>query len=554
MDATEQFVQVRNSMRPPMKGAREVGKTNPAELVEVTVRVRRRTSHDAVARAVHEAAGPLGERRTMGRDEYEKAHGADPDDLKKVVEYATRHGLTVLDSSAARRSVHLLGTAQAMARAFHVDLRTYQHNNMTYRGHPDHVHVPKDLADVVEAVVGFDNRPYARPHYRIGQVRAGRLAPHAGAAPDFTPTQLAQAYNFPDADGTGQVIGIIELSAPAGSGYRVAELQQYFKSIGLAEMPTVQAVSIAHGQNHPGTDPNDPNCADGEVMLDIEVAGAIAPGAKIFVYFAPNTQQGFLRAINGAVHDDANKPTVISLSWGGAENPDDQTTDQINQILQDAAALGVTFCVASGDSGSRDNPNDADHAAVDFPASSPYALACGGTMLKASGATIADEEVWFHDGGGSGGGVSRIFPVPPYQNDAGVPSAVNPPGNPGRGVPDVCGDADPATGYRILVDGQSMTIGGTSAVAPLWAGLVARLNQKLGKPAGFLNPLLYQNPGALNDITKGTNGDYHAGKGWDPCTGLGSPNGAKLLQALQAPAPKAVAAAPAGEPAMAAGS
>jgi kumamolisin len=554
MEASEQFVQVRNSMRQPMKGARELGKTNPSELVEVTVRVRRRTSHDAVAMAVSEAARPLGERRTMSRDEYEKAHGADPADLKKVEEYATGSGLTVLDSSAARRSVHLLGTAQAMARAFNVDLRTYQHDGTIYRGHTDHVHVPQDLADVVEAVVGLDNRPYARPHYRLGAKHEGALTAHAGAAPDFTPTQLAQLYNFPDADGTGQVIGIIELSAPAGSGYRVAELQQYFQSIGLTKMPAVQAVSVAHGQNHPGTNPNDPNCADGEVMLDIEVAGAVAPGAKIVVYFAPNTAQGFLRVINAAVHDSVNKPSVISLSWGGAESADDQTTNQINQILQDAAALGVTFCVASGDSGSRDNPNDPDHAAVDFPASSPYALACGGTMLKASGTTIADEEVWFHDGGGSGGGVSRVFPMPSYQQKAGVPSAVNPPGGPGRGVPDICGDADPATGYRILVDKVHMTIGGTSAVAPLWAGLVARLNQKLGKPVGFLNPILYQNPGALNDITKGNNGDYHAGPGWDPCTGLGSPNGAKLLQVLQAPAPKAVAAAPAPEPAMAAGS
>ena len=109
---------------------------------------------------------------------------------------------------------------------------------------------------------------------------------------------------------------------------------------------------------------------------------------------------------------------------------------------------------------------------------------------------------------------------------------MNPAGPVGRGVPDVSGDADPNTGYNILVDGKAMPIGGTSAVAPLWAGLVTLLNQKLGKPVGFLNPILYANPGALNDITQGSNGDYNAGPGWDPCTGLGSPNGMKLLAVL----------------------
>jgi kumamolisin len=202
---------------------------------------------------------------------------------------------------------------------------------------------------------------------------------------------------------------------------------------------------------------------------------------------------------------------------------------QLDQVLQDAAALGVTFCVASGDSGSRDNPNDPDHASVDFPASSPFALACGGTTLQVSGNVVTEEVVWQDH---SGGGVSRIFDLPTYQVNAGIPAAVNPVGPVRRGVPDVAGDADPATGYKILADGQSLTIGGTSAVAPLWAGLIARVNQKLGKPVGFINTTLYNNAGALNDITSGSNIDYQATTGWDACTGLGSPNGAALLRAL----------------------
>jgi kumamolisin len=289
------------------------------------------------------------------------------------------------------------------------------------------------------------------------------------------------------------------------------------------------AVSVDGARNKPGTNPSDPQNADGEVLLDIEVVGAIAPKAKIVVYFAPNTAQGFVDVINRAVHDSDNKPSVISLSWGSAENPNDATTSQINQILQAAAAMGVTFCVASGDSGSRDNPRDPNHASVDFPASSPYALGCGGTHLEVSGTAISNEVVWEQ---ASGGGVSRIFPMPIYQEHANIPPAVNPAGPVMRGVPDVSGDADPSTGYQILVDGQHLTFGGTSAVAPLWAGLVARLNQKLGHPVGFLNPILYQHPEAFHDITSGSNIDYQAGKGWDPCTGMGSPIGAKILGVL----------------------
>ena len=234
--------------------------------------------------------------------------------------------------------------------------------------------------------------------------------------------------------------------------------------------------------------------------------------------------------IDKAVHDDVHNPSVITLSWGGAEDPNDPTVQQIDQILHSAASLGVTFCVASGDSGSRDDPNDSGHAAVDFPASSPYALACGGTRLTVSGDSIASEVVWE---GASGGGVSRIFGLPDYQADAGVPHAKNPQGPIRRGVPDVAGDADPQTGYRILVDGKRLTFGGTSAVAPLWAALVARLNQKLEHKVGHLNPVLYAHHDDFLDIISGGNVDYHAAAGWDPCTGLGSPDGEKIFETLK---------------------
>jgi kumamolisin len=212
-----------------------------------------------------------------------------------------------------------------------------------------------------------------------------------------------------------------------------------------------------------------------------------------------------------------------------------------DQALQTAAALGVTVCCASGDNGSGDGVGDGE-AHVDFPASSPFALGCGGTKLTASGNTISSEVVWNESSdSATGGGVSDFFPVPDYQNAISIPSA-NQGGHKGRGVPDVGGDADPATGYQVRVDGQEFVIGGTSAVAPLWAGLIALMNQKLGHPVGFLNPLLYgslSGNGSFQDITKGSNGAYTSKSGWDACTGWGSPNGKDLLSALGGSTPVA---------------
>jgi kumamolisin len=318
-------------------------------------------------------------------------------------------------------------------------------------------------------------------------------------------------------------VALIEL----GGGFRPADLDTYFKGLGVAS-PTVTAVSVDHAQNAPTGDASGP---DGEVMLDIEVVGAIAPQAKIAVYFAPNTDAGFLDAITTAIHDTTNKPSVISISWGGPESGwTAQAMTAMDQAFQAAATLGITVCIASGDNGSSDGVNDgADH--VDFPASSSFALACGGTSLRASSSAINSETVWNDgaNGGASGGGISGFFAKPVWQASL---SAVDAQGKSvaltRRGVPDVAGNADPQTGYEVRVDGTASVIGGTSAVAPLWAALIARVNQLSGKPAGFLNPQLYQNPKALRDITSGNNGDFAAAAGWDACTGLGSPNGAAL--------------------------
>jgi kumamolisin len=285
--------------------------------------------------------------------------------------------------------------------------------------------------------------------------------------------------------------------------------------------------------NTPSGNPDGP---DGEVLLDIEVAAAVAPGAKIVVYFTSNTSKGFLDAITQAVHDTVNKPSVISISWGGPEsNWTTQAFEQFDQAFQAAATLGISITLAAGDNGSSDGVDDGQ-AHVDFPASSPNVLTCGGTRLNATSTEISSEVVWNEgDQGATGGGISDQFPVPDYQDNAGIPPSANPTKNVGRGVPDVAGDADPATGYVVRVDGQETVIGGTSAVAPLWAGLIARLNQGLGKSVGFLNPTLYGLPSSSNvfrDVTSGNNGAYSAGPGWDACSGLGVADGTKLLQVL----------------------
>jgi kumamolisin len=495
-----------------------IGEVDTGAEIDVTVYVRPRSEVDWVDA---EAARPPGQRRVLERDQWAAAHGAADEDLAAVQSFAKDAGLTVTEVDGARRAVRLHGTVQAVADAFGATLEGHFEapgGAGTYRARTGSLTVPAALNGVVLGVFGIDDRPQARP-----QVRR-TLKPAASTS--FTPIQVADAYQFPaGTTGQGQSVGILEL----GGGFAQADLTTYFQGLGLTA-PSVTAVSVDGGANSPGTDTN----ADGEVMLDIEVVGAVAPEATIAVYFAPNTDQGFIDAVSTAVHDTTHKPSVISISWGESEDAwSAQARTQMEQVLTEAGALGITVTVASGDNGSTDSVTDGQQH-VDFPASAPHALACGGTSLHLSGSTISSETVWNDPNDGStGGGVSRQFPLPSYQANAKIPGNADT-GSPGRGVPDLAGDADPQTGYRIRVDGADETIGGTSAVAPLVAGLVARLNQKLGAPLGFAQPALYQQLGtsAFRDITSGTNGSYQAGPGWDACTGLGSPDGTALAAAL----------------------
>jgi kumamolisin len=462
----------------------------------------------------------------LSREEYRAAHGADAADVQAVRQFAADHGLSVGDVDLARRSMELSGPVGAIASAFEATVALYRSpSGEPYRGRVGGLTLPAELDGIVTGVFGIDERPQAQPHFRF---RSGAsLAPQST---QYSPPQVAAAYSFPNGlTGSGQSVAIIEL----GGGFREDDLSDYFSSLGIA-LPAVHAVSVLKGENRPGK----PDGPDGEVMLDIEVFGSIAPGANISVYFAPNTDQGFIDAVTTAVHDTTNRPSVISISWGSAESTwTAQAMQQMEQAFVAAAAMGVTVTVAAGDNGSGDGVNDG-LAHVDFPASAPHALACGGTSLQLSTTGQIITETTWNDGtggGAGGGGVSVVFPVPRYQQNANIPQSANPGGTTGRGVPDIAGDADPDTGYKVRVDGEAMTVGGTSAVAPLWAGLIALLNQSLGQPVGFLQPFLYSSAGmaALHEITSGSNGAYSAHAGWNACTGLGSPDGTDLLTALK---------------------
>jgi len=553
MNAGQKQVRLAGSTKHKLPDAEVVGEVPSAEF-RVTVTVRRRNELPSIEAQSKQKPG---DRTYMTREEHAAKHGADPADIAKVEAFAKENGLRVGDTNPSQRTVTLSGTAPAYSKAFGVELKMYNAGDVAYRGREGDILIPENLQGIITSVTGLDNRPFAKPHYRIrrGSARAAGAArttaetsASAASIPSgFTPLQLASLYNFPkNLDGTGQTIAILEL----GGGFHPQELTTYFQSLGIAKPPSVTAASYPNGgMNDPGTNALDPNNPDVEVMLDIEVSGAIAPGAKIVVYFAPDaSDQSFLGVMNAIITDAVNKPNIVSISWGGPEeSATTQFQNEFDQLVQSAAHLGITVCVAAGDNGSADfaadDPNWDKKAHVDFPASDPFVLACGGTQLTSSSGTISKEVVW-DDGtnDGTGGGVSRVFALPSYQQSAGVPKAADPAGPVMRGIPDVAGDAAPASGYRILCDGTSFPdpsqglppVGGTSAVAPLWAGLIARINQGLNKPAGFLNPLLYAAPAnaTFRDITQGTNGDYKADRGWDACTGLGTPNGQNLLQAL----------------------
>jgi len=544
------MVSVPGTERQAAKDAQIVGAADPEHRIQVTVYLRR-SPKAALAPSLKalETALPK-DRKYLNDAEVEATYGADPDDLAKVEAFAKAHGIVVLESHRARRSVLLSGTVAQFNEAFGVEMKQYEMPSGHYRGREGLVQVPSDLAGIVEAVFGLDDRPFGSPHaHRTKKPRAVT----GDGLPDNTyfPPELARVYNFPsEFDGTGECIGIFVFN-DQGGGYSLQALKKYFGHLLVPPVKLPQIVNVVvHGQGNdphfvpPDQQRNSPDVSV-EVMLDLQVAGSVAPGAKIVMYFTQFTKQGWVDAISRAVHDTTNNPSVLSISYGNPEDdsqglfPTPDLVKTISDTFETAKAKGITICVSSGDNGSTDGDEDGNPH-VDFPASSPNVLGCGGTHLESSNGVRTSETVWNNDeandgvNGASGGGFSTIFPIPDYQQAAGIPSP-----NGMRGVPDVSGLADPETGVQVADVRGNLDVrfptGGTSATAPLWAALIARINQGLGARVGFLNQLLYTKfaQGVLFDVTVGDNGDFQAGPGWDACTGLGSPDGRKLFNALQ---------------------
>lgn len=517
-------VDVKGSERKAVEGGRDLGALAEGSRIEVTLRLRRKVS-GSLSDRLDDLGRPQGSAAHLSREEFAAELGASEADIERVEAFAAEHALDVVESHAGGRTVVLGGTVRDVSDAFGVALRQRLVAGRVHRVREGAVQIPEALADVVVAVLGLDDRPVARPMLHRGGVR-----PRASATPGgYFPEALAKPYGFPEGlTGAGQTVAVIEL----GGGYHLAEMRRYFRSRGLPT-PRITSVGVRGAHNRPE---GDLGGDDGEVVLDVQVLGALAPGASIVVYFAPNTDDGFLAAILAAVHDKRRRPSVVSISWGGPESSwTAQSLRAFDEAFQEAALMGVTVCAAAGDNGSSDGASDG-RAHVDFPASSPYVVACGGTRLQ------GDVETVWNNGPNSatGGGVSSVFPRPAWQSSASVPMALDPPGFAGRALPDVAANADPETGYRIAGDGVESVIGGTSAVAPLMAALVARFNEHLSRSRpqgqgtlGLPHPALYRQPaGSFRDIVKGNNGAFSARPGWDACTGLGSPIGTCLLQNL----------------------
>jgi len=546
MAAISNFVALKGSVHPHPKNHKKIGPAKGSEELTVTLMLRRKPSGSKRPQIVDRTAP------RPSREDFVGARGADKGELKQVVDFAEAAGLKVMEQDEARRSVVVRGTVSAVEKAFAVQLNDYQYDRGKYRSHDDPVKVPSSIADCVEAVIGLTDRPVRAQHFSTA--RRSNPADPPNTKP-LTPQMIATLYGFPPGDGSGQTIGLYEMETNGGpAGYSESDIAATMAALGGLPFPTIIDVSV-DGVSNSGQ-------SDGETGLDITVAAAIAPKATIAVYFTGAQTQNIIHALQSMIHPVAGQPipSVISISYGwgpddpGADSFSDSEFKQISGLFEDAATNKITVFVSSGDSGAK--IEDSRQAQTSYPASDPGVTACGGTTIGNVNGSSFDEYVWNDNGaagpGATGGGVSARFPVPSYQNGVDVPTR-NGTGQHGRGVPDIAGNASENSGYLQVINGSSpQSVGGTSAVAPLYAGLIARINANLGFSVGYLNETLYASPASIfRDVAAppgpannsfGQVAGYPAGQGWDANTGFGSVQGKALEDALKATPPVAQAA------------
>lgn len=491
----------------------------------------------------------------LSYDVWSDQYSAAPHDLNQVEIALEAYGLQIIKSDPAHRVIIAAGRPAQFEVLFQTSFHYAPHIDGNYYHYMEESNIvlPDEIKGLVVGILGHDTRQRHRRHNTFSTQLEKQYKD------SVTPSEVAKAYNFPTTSlGEGQTIAILEL----GGGYQTKALQHYFSEMGIESIPNIRRFTVDGAQNNTSAP------ATEEIYLDIEIIASIARKADIQVWFT-NEKLGIKGIVDGIQqiisHNSHNIGNlVISYSWGGPEisphGAPSYSLTPINEALKDAASMGVTICASAGDHGSNCGfqkmnghpPYDPKLAYVESFASNPHALACGGTTLHLNDdSTIKSEVVW-NDGNnwGTGGGVSAVYAVPAYQSGAGLdPKTINDGHAAGRGVPDVCGNADPKTGYLVSQPAlfgtqQIRPVGGTSAVAPLWAALIAIMNgtvqKELKRPIGFINPLLYKlERSAFNDITEGNNGTYEnkgyeAAEGWDQCTGLGSPNGTEILNQILA--------------------
>lgn len=522
-----------DSARPAKASAQRLRNAEPGSRVEVTINVRTRGVPDANHLP----------QQTLTPEQFAAQYGATEDDIQKVRTVLESYGIKVDGVSQATGSIRASGTVAQMESAFRPNLGIYHSADQgEYRGREGPLSIPAELNGIVTAVLGLDQRRVAR---RRHVAAATHLKPLSSA-------DLEKRYSFPPGAAENQHIGVAEF----GGGVFPDEVSKFCQKQGRP-VPTVQVVPVnlqaltpAQISQMPPQQQKDAVDVSIEVMMDIEIIAGLCSGAKISVYFATFDQKGWVDLLDRVIAD---RPVTLSVSWGAPEDSPDWSTaarNAINSRLAAAAAQGITICISSGDDGSGDEMDDG-RAHVDFPSSSPFVLSVGGTML-AHHANSTVEQTWHQGtgvratgGGATGGGVSVFFPRPQWQNVH--VQSLNPGSIDGRVIPDIAALAGPPFYSLVLPDGSDNN-GGTSASAPLWASLIARINAKLppAKQQRFLTPLLYQ-PGpngqsrgtTCHDITTGNNASvpqpgvgYHATAGFDAVTGWGVPNGAALLAAL----------------------
>jgi len=522
---------------PLIQQAQLVQNTSATQQLNLSIGMQLRNSSDldSLLSAISDPNSPQ-YHQYLTPDQFNQLFAPTSDQVQQVVSYLQSQGMTITSVAPNNLLIDATATVSQVQQAFSVQINTYQAGNHTFYANTASPSVPTSISQLITSIGGLDNSVQYHPLYR-------RMIKHiqnhgaAMATPSgFGPKDLSGAYHATPLQNSGilgdnQTVALFELD-----GYQASDVTQYFQNYGLAT-PTISNVLVDGFNGSPGQGAI-------EVELDMEVVGALAPHAHQIVYEGPNTTQGLNDSYNQIVHD--NKAHIVSISWGLCEKYSGAAELQtLDNVFKQGAAQGITFFAAAGDSGAYDCGDGS--LGVDSPASDPNVTGVGGTNLQLNAGAYGSESVWSNpndtqrspNGAGGGGGVSSQFPLPSWQTGLGVQNQYS---NGKREVPDVSADADPATGYATYCTVTNagcpstgwITIGGTSAAAPLWAGSLALIDQYLqsqGKAiVGSANPVLYglfnapQQSPAFNDVTSGTNLYYKATPDYDMASGIGSPD------------------------------